>query len=119
VGQPVLAAQQIAAAAIDALGPHDLAAVVTTSGLTPQTLTSDRARLLRAVNRADSSQGLSAEQQAIPSVAASDPGPIKDGRCLRGLCVLETPTTLAVAAREAPLRTKMVLFIGGRVIVQT
>jgi hypothetical protein len=73
----------MAAAAIGALGPHDLAAMVTTTGgLTPQTLTSDRARLLRAVNRPDGSQGLSEEQQAIPSVAESDPGALKtDATC--------------------------------------
>jgi VWFA-related protein len=88
---------------------------VTTGGLTPQTLTSDRARLLRAVNQGDWSTIISPEQQEI--VGKYDP--LSDGRCLCGLCVLETVTNLAMAAREAPLRNKLLLFIGSSVVVQS
>src|SRR5438477_6502896 len=45
-GAPVTAARQIATAAVNALGPHDLAALLSTSGGVPQNLTADRGRLL-------------------------------------------------------------------------
>jgi len=48
-------ARRIAAAAVDQLGPGDLAAVLFTSAFansgTPQNFTADRARLLAAINR--------------------------------------------------------------------
>lgn len=116
-GQPVLAAKKIATAAIDALGPSDLAAIVTTGGNVPQTLTADRARLLRAVNQGDWSTIISPEQQEIPTVGKYDP--LSDGRCLCGLCVLETVTNIAEAVRDTPRRSKLLLFVGTSIIVQT
>lgn len=120
-GQPVLAASKIATEAINALGPSDLAAIVTTGGNVPQTLTADRARLLKAVNQGDWSTGPSPEQKEI--LARYDPfggkyDSLSDGRCLCGLCVLETVTNLAEAARETPSRRKLLLFIGSSIIVQ-
>jgi len=116
VGEPVLAAKRVATAAIDALGPTDLAAVVTTGGLTPQTLTSDRARLRRAIDEGDWSTIEDPAVQELPTFGKYDP--LSDGRCLCGLCVLETVTNLAEAAREAPGRNKLLLFIGSSIIVQ-
>jgi VWFA-related protein len=115
-GQPTLAARKIAIAAVDALGPHDLAALVSTSGSVPQNLTSDRARLIRAINeRRDWSTGPSKEQK---DVLAIPDDPLSDGRCLCGLCVLETLTRMADAVQNTPLRRKVLLFIGSSVIVQ-
>jgi len=114
LGQPSLAAKQIATAAVDALGPSDLAAIVTTGGNVPQTLTADRARLLRAIDQGDWTTIISPEQQEI--VGKYDP--FSDGRCLCGLCVLETVTNIAEAARDAPRRPKLLLFIGSSIIVQ-
>src|SRR5262249_40928925 len=47
--RPMLVARQIADAAVDAMGPGDLAAVLTTGLLVPQNLTSDRARLHKTI----------------------------------------------------------------------
>ncbi|HXW05666.1 MAG TPA: hypothetical protein VD833_10575, partial [Vicinamibacterales bacterium] len=44
--------------------------------------------------------------------------PLSDGRCLCGLCVLETVTNVSDAVRHAPRRRKLLLFIGSRLIVQ-
>src|SRR5215471_3848401 len=81
VGHPVVAAKKVAAAAINALGPSDLAAIITTGGNVPQTLTTDRARLLHALDQGDWSTGLSPEQEEI--VGKYDP--FSDGRCQCGL----------------------------------
>jgi VWFA-related protein len=118
VGQPTMAAKKIGTAAIEALGPGDLAAVVTTSGGIPQTLTANRARLLAALNRGDWSTGLSREQKAVTeNFVTLDP--LSDGRCLCGICVLETVTNLANAVRNTPRRSKSLLFIGSSVILQS
>ena len=51
--EATFSAKKIAAAAVDALGPGDLAAVVSTSNGAVQNLTADRERLLRAINHGD------------------------------------------------------------------
>ena len=115
-GQATLVARKIATAAVEALGPHDLAALVSTSGAVPQNLTSDRARLIRAINeRRDWSTGLSKEQKDVITIPDD---PLSDGRCLCGLCVLESLTRMADAVQNTPLRRKVMLFIGSSVIFQ-
>jgi VWFA-related protein len=116
VGQPTLAAKKIATAAVEALGPGDLAALVTTSGGIPQTLTANRERLIAALNRGDWSTGFTPEQEAVPTFGKQDP--LSDGRCLCGICVLETVTNIANAVRQTPRRSKVLLFIGNSLIVQ-
>jgi len=113
VGQPSMTAKKIATAAVEALGPADLAAVVTTSGGLPQTLTANRTRLLAVLNRGDWSTGISPEQEAVTGKL----DPLSDGRCLCGLCVLETVTNIATAVRDTPRRSKVLLFIGNSLIV--
>ena len=120
--EPTAAARRIAVAAVDALGPLDLAAVVSTNNgavqnSTIQNLTSDRRRLLRAINAADPSTGLSVEAQEIPTMGKLDPR--NDGQCLCGLCVLETITRVADAVQNVPQRRKSLLFIGSNVIWQS
>src|SRR5689334_19730049 len=61
VGEPTMTARRIAAAAINQLGPSDLAAVVSTSNGAVQNLTSDRSRLLRAISASDLSTDISDE----------------------------------------------------------
>jgi VWFA-related protein len=122
VQEPTAVARRIAAAAVDALGPLDLAAVISTNNgavqnSTIQNLTSDRTRLLRAINAADPSTGLSVEAQEIPTMGKLDPR--NDGRCLCGLCVLETITRVAEAVQNVPQRRKSLLFIGSNVIWQS
>lgn len=115
-GQPTLAARKIAIAAVDALAPGDLGALVSTSGSVPQNLTADRTRLIQAINeRRDWSTGISKEQNAVLPVPND---PLSDGRCLCGLCVLETLTRVSDAVQNTPRRRKLLLFIGSSVILQ-
>ena len=115
-GQPTMAARKIAVAAVEALGTSDLAALVSTSGAVPQNLTADRARLIRAINEPrDWSTGHSKELKDVMTIPDD---PLSDGRCLCGLCVLETLTRIADALQDTPRRRKMLLFIGSSVIVQ-
>jgi VWFA-related protein len=113
-GEPTLTAKRVAVAAIETLGPTDLAAVITTGAGVPQTLTANRTRLIAAVNRSDWSTGISKEQEDI--IGKEDP--LSDGRCLCGLCVLETITRISDAVRHVPRRRKLLLFIGSRMIFQ-
>ncbi len=113
--QPTIVARRIAAAAVEALGPHDLAAVVSTSNGAVQNLTADRARLLRAINHGDPSTGISPEQEEVMGKL----DPLSDGRCLCGLCVLETITRVADAVQSTPRRRKVLFFIGSSVIWQS
>ncbi len=115
VQQPTIVARRVATAAIDALGPSDLAAVVSTSNGAVQNLTSDRTRLLRAINHGDPSTGIAPEQQ-VGTLPPDDP--MADGRCLCGLCVLETITRVAEAVQDTPRRRKVLLFIGSNLFFQ-
>jgi VWFA-related protein len=122
VGQPTITAREVAAAAVNALGPGDLAAVVSTSGGVPQNFTADRARLLRAINQRDWSTGPSGEVAQIE--AGIHQGfddvfsPLTDGRCLCGLCVPETITRVAEALEGVSRRRKSMIFVGSDFIVQ-
>jgi VWFA-related protein len=110
--QPAVAARKIATAAVESLGPHDLGALVSTSGGVPQNLTADRTRLITAINHPD----WSTDSDVNPWTPDST---LSDGRCLCGLCVLETVTRIADAVRNAPRKRKVLLFIGRGVVVQT
>jgi VWFA-related protein len=103
-------AQKIAIAAVDQLGPYDLAALVSTSGVyKPQTFTSDRSRLVKAIMQRD----WSTESTIFPwRIDGGD-----DPRCFCGLCVLETLTTVSDAVRDLPRRRKVLLFIGRGLVV--
>lgn len=118
LGEPTVLAKRIAVTAVNQLGPDDLAAVVSTSGGATQNLTSDRARLVRAINESDVSTGMSAEAQGIMDLLVPL-NPLSDGRCLCGLCVLETITRVADAAQDVPRRRKALLFIGSDLILQS
>jgi len=116
--RPMLIARQIADAAVDAMAPGDLAAVVTTGLGVPQNLTSDRARLHRTIAGSDWSQSLSQAQLDDPIVAKLGMGDVLgDTRCMCGLCVMDTITRLANDVRDVP-RRKVLLFIGSNLIVQ-
>jgi VWFA-related protein len=125
VGAPSITAKHIAAAAVDQLGPGDLAAVVTTGGGAAQNLTSDRTRLLRAINRLEGSTGTAPEEREIGESLAGSIDmqwpftALNDGRCLCGVCVLDTITRLATAVREIPRRRKILLFIGSDLTLQS
>jgi VWFA-related protein len=120
---PIATARRIAKAAVDSLGPHDLAAVVSTNnnavqGLAVQNLTADRARLLRAINAMDPSTGMSPGAAAIMNQWGLQLDPLNDGRCLCGLCVPETITRVADAVQSTPRRRKVLFFIGSNLTWQ-
>lgn len=124
-GQPTITANRIATSTVNALGAHDLAAVVSTSGGVPQDFTADHARLLRAINQGDPSTDISQDaKELLAQLSAQSlgqslaPDPLSDGRCLCGLCVLDTVTHLADALRGATARRKTLFFIGSNLIVQ-
>ena len=121
--EPMTAARRIAHAAIDALGPHDLAAVVSTSNgsvhdATIQNFTADRTRLKRAIDRQNPA-GISEEAQAVWASLGVTFDPLQDGSCLCGLCVLQTITRVADAVRDTPRRRKLLFFIGSNVAWQS
>ncbi len=72
---------------------------MSTSNLATQNLTSDRGRLLRAISAPDLSTGMSAEALGIMNLGVPL-NPLSDGRCLCGLCVLETITRVADAVQR-------------------
>ena len=106
---------------MDELGPGDLAAVVFTSAFSnggiPQNFTSDRARLLAAINRPFAvalvePQGILADPRNHNGVMLKDPEAYESGDCLCRVCELEAIGRLADAVRDVPGRRKSVLFIG-------
>jgi VWFA-related protein len=123
LGEPTITARRIAGAAIDQLGSGDLAAVVSTSNGAVQNLTTDRARLRRAISESDLSSDISDEAKGIEAAVFGLTGrswsTLNDGRCQCGLCVLETITRVADAVQGASGRRKVLFFIGSDVLLQT
>jgi VWFA-related protein len=116
-------ARRIAAAAVDALGPDDLAAVVFSSafanGGTPQNFTADRARLLSAINR-PFAVAMQNPPRGSPGhdprnhndLMIDDPEGYESGDCYCRLCVPEAIARVADAVRDVRGRRKSLLFIG-------
>jgi VWFA-related protein len=102
-------ARRTAHAALDQLGPGDMAAVVYTSVGVPQNFTADRRLLRSAIDRPF--LGI--------DVDPDDPFGSHRGECRCGLCSLEVMTNVADAVREVPNRRKMLFFIGSDVSVTT
>ena len=90
--------RRIAGAAIDALGPNDLAAVIHSGRGEPQNFTTDRGLLRAAVNR------------PFVSLFEGDPG--NPGECFCGICSLDTIRHVADSLRDVSQRRKTLLFIG-------
>ena len=117
-----LLARRIATAAVDALGPDDLAAVIFSSafanGGTPQNFTADRARLLAAINRPwavalhNPPLGPFHDPRNKNYVMIDDPEGYESGDCLCRVCVPETIARVADAVRDVRGRRKTLLFIG-------
>jgi VWFA-related protein len=119
VQESVTMAKKIARAAVESMGPGDLGAVVSTAhnavqDASVQNLTSDRTRLLRAIDAANPAIGISPAAEAV--MGKLDPR--IDGQCLCGTCVPETITRVAEAVRDLPRRRKVLFFIGSDVIWQ-
>ena len=115
-------AQRIGRAAVDQLGPDDLAAVVFTSafanGGVPQNFTADRARLLAAINQPfavalhNPPHGPGHDPRNGNEVMIDDPEGYESGDCRCRVCVPETIGGVADAVREVQGRRKILLFIG-------
>jgi VWFA-related protein len=111
-GQPTLAAKQIAHAAVDELGPGDLAAVVRSTifgnnGLS-QGFTSDRSRLIEAI---DSPFMGMTEAPEMTARGLQSPSPVPHlNTQTRDQC--EVIYDIAHAMREAPRRRKVLIFVG-------
>ena len=129
-GQPMRAARAVANAAIDSLGPADLAGVVYTASplrMYSQGLTTDRARLHAAV--AQTTVGAMEEPPPPPSLAGfaasrgapPAPRPLSrvqlasnelSGECPCGVCVPDRLTALAKTLAGGMARHKSILFVG-------
>ncbi len=117
-----LLAKRIAVAAVDQLGPDDLAAVVFTSAFgnsgAPQNFTADRARLLAAINQPfpvaaqNPPHGPGHDPRNGNLVMIDDPEGYESGDCHCRVCVPETIGRVADAVRDVQGRRKIVLFIG-------
>src|SRR5262245_42748696 len=101
--------RRTAEAAVDQLGPGDMAAVIFTTVGVPQNFTSDRSLLRAAIDQTF----LGFE------VDPDDPIGAHRGECPCGVCSLEAMTNVADAVREVPHRRKILLFIGTGVSVST
>ena len=97
-------ARRIATAAIDALGPADIAAVMHVINGVGQNLTRDRARLLAAINA--SFMGLADTEAALESSG----GALSRGQCPEDRCSFEAITQIAESLRDVP-RRKILLLI--------
>jgi VWFA-related protein len=102
-----------ARAAVSELGPDDLAAVVfTENARTAQNFTTDRGRLLAAI-----------EQSSLFPAAASpdsrDPFENMRGSCTCGLCSIETLARIAEGLRSVQQQRKAILYISPGVRVDT
>jgi len=90
--------RRIAEAAVNALGPGDLAAVIYSGPGVPQNFTADRGLLLSAISR--------------PFITLRDRDMGNPGECYCGSCSLEAMTRVAEVLRDVPQRRKSLLFIG-------
>ena len=115
-------AKRIATAAVDALGPDDLAAVVFSSGFgnagTAQNFTADRARLLNSINRSwavaayNPPLGPGRDPRNENEMMIEDPEGYLSGDCMCRACVPETIARVADAVRDVRGRRKTLIFIG-------
>jgi VWFA-related protein len=117
LGRPVQTAREIATAAIDQLGPGDLAAVTRSSGFANegrrQGFTADRRLLMDAID--SPMTGMTSTELNPSPVPGQDPSTTD---CYCGLCVFETIGHIATAMRDAPERRKMLLFVGSAITIQ-
>ncbi len=124
VGVATVTARRTAAAVVSQLGPSDLAAVVSTSGGATHNLTSDRGRLLRAIDESELSADMSLDAKEIEEQlwllsGLGYPSPLSDGRCLCKVCVLDTITRVADAVQTTARRRKVMFFIGSDLVLQS
>lgn len=120
-GPPTVTARAIARAAVDALGPNDLAAVVSSSGfaneLAPHNFTMDRARLLAAIDTPFVGQ-VAPPEMTSGGLVNLPPEMLFTGDCMCGSCVFDTVDRVATALSQETRRQKVLLFVGADIVVQ-
>jgi VWFA-related protein len=118
----------IARAALDELGADDLAAVVyTENNHTAQNFTTDRRRLLAAIDRSAIFPGRTilarGDDSPMPAITPAqaqmlnDPLGITRGSCSCGVCSIEALGRVAEELRSLPQQHKIVLYISAGVVV--
>ncbi len=110
---PMTHARAIANAAIDALGPNDIGAVLFTTrvaGTHAQGFTVDRARLRAAV--ASLQMGAPVNVDMSPKGLVRGGAHYNEGECTCGLCTVEMLTNVAASLASVEDYRKMILFIG-------
>lgn len=119
---PTVTARKIARAAIDSLGPGDLAAVVHSTGFSNEGVsrgfTADRAVLTAAVN-APFVGLVNPPTMGTGGLVRGAPDLANTGDCLCGLCVLEAIERTANAMAAARTRHKMIVWIGSAIVIQS
>lgn len=133
-GLPTQSARRVAKAAIEQLGPGDLAAVVYTGSAASQNFTNDRARLTTAIGENPTAvlsreaverwelqkDQLEAEiwnpdTTIPPRILPAD----YSGECACGLCTLHAIRNVADAVRDTQGRKKSLLFIGADIVFES
>lgn len=113
-GAPVALARDIALAAVDELGPGDVAAVVRSSGFANngrvQGFTANPGLLAAAIE--STFTGMTSTDLNPSPFPGTDPS-TTDCHC--GLCVFETLGNVAAAMADAPRRRKLLLFVGSSI----
>jgi VWFA-related protein len=107
IGQPMQTARAVANAAIDHLGPNDLAAVVFTGAFArkySQGITNDRARLHAAVEKAL----MGADTSRRVQLASEE----QSGECPCGICVSDALIAITKTLALGMARHKSILFVG-------
>jgi VWFA-related protein len=119
----------VAHAAVDELGPDDSAAVVySENNRTAQSLTTDRTRLQRAIDRSLILPSNSTAQRVdttggLPSMTQdqadrlNDPNGVERGSCLCGLCSIEALQHVAESLQSVSGQRKVLLYISNGVPV--
>ena len=119
-GPQTVTARSIARAAVDALGPGDMAAVVRNSGFRldgkVHGFTSDKTRLRAAVD-SPFTGFVVPPQMAGGGLAAALPDLAYTPDCLCGACVMDSLALVASAMGAIPERQRLILFIGSDILI--
>ena len=120
-GPQTVAAQRIARAAVDALGPGDIAAIVRNSGFRldgkVHGFTGDKTRLRAAVDSPFTGFVVPPQMTGSGLVAAL-PDLATTPDCLCGVCVLESLAHVARTMGAIPERQRLILFIGSDILIE-
>lgn len=119
-GPSTITAKQIAHAAVDALGPGDLAAVVRNSGFRNDGdvhgFTADKTRLHKVVD-SPFMGFMSPPVMTSSGLIETPPDLLRDPSCGCGVCVLESLARIADALPASSRRQKIILFIGSFIAI--